>query len=130
MGIREFLVPRERIFFQLLERESKNVLVGAQTLQNAILHYETLEEKRNHVKDIEHHGDEIVHEIYQRLAKSFVTPIAREDIGKLASLYDDVIDYIYSVVNHLYLFEIKFSENISRTLGSDTKLITHQEPSR
>ncbi len=105
--IRELLHPRDRIFFPLLERESKNVLVGAQALRDLILHYENLAEKRNHIKEIEHEGDEIVHEIYNHLSKSFVTPIDREDIGRLASLYDDVIDYVYAVANRLYLYEIQ-----------------------
>lgn len=107
MGLRQILMPQEKIFFQLLEQESKNVLSGAQALQELIQEYDGLAQKRNHIKDIEHHGDEIVHEIWNHLAKSFVTPIDREDISKLASLYDDVLDYIYAVANRLYLYEVK-----------------------
>ncbi len=106
MGIRELLLPREKIFFQLLEQESNNVLLGAQALRDLMLSYESLPEKRNQIKDIEHRGDEIVHQIYEHLMKSFVTPIDREEIGKLASLYDDVLDFIYGTVNRLYLYEI------------------------
>ena len=106
MGLREILIPREKIFFQLLEKESKNVLAGAQALNDLILNYNNLAMKRDRIKDIEHDGDEIVHDIYDHLVKSFVTPIDREDISKLASLYDDVLDYIYAVVNRLYLYEI------------------------
>lgn len=106
-GLKELLHPRDRVFFRLLESESKNVLVGAEALRDLILHYQNLEEKRNHIKDIEHQGDEIVHEIYNRLSTSFVTPIDREDIGRLASLYDDVLDYIYAVANRLFLYEIQ-----------------------
>ena len=106
MGLREILIPREKIFFQLLEKESKNVLSGAQALNDLILNYNDLAVRRDRIKDIEHQGDEIVHDIYDHLVKSFVTPIDREDISKLASLYDDVLDYIYAVVNRLYLYEI------------------------
>ena len=106
MGLREILIPQEKIFFQLLERESKNVLAGAQALNDLILNYVNLDAKRDRIKEIEHRGDEIVHDIYDHLVKSFVTPIDREDISKLASLYDDVLDYIYAVVNRLFLYEI------------------------
>ena len=116
MGIRELLVPREKVFFQLLEQESKNVLLGAQALRDLMLSYETLPEKRNRIKDIEHQGDEIVHQIYERLMKSFVTPIDREEIGKLASLYDDVLDFIYATVNRLYLYEIERPTEAMRRL--------------
>ena len=109
MGLRELLIPREKIFFQLLEEESKNVLAGAVAFSELIQNFDQLADKRNRVKDIEHHGDEIVHSIYDRLVKTFITPIDREDISKLASLYDDVIDYIYAVVNRLYLYEVDSS---------------------
>ena len=106
MGLREILMPREKIFFQLLEEESKNVLAGALAFNDLIQNYDHLAEKRNKIKEIEHHGDEIVHSIYDRLVKTFITPIDREDISKLASFYDDVLDYIYAAVNRLYLYEI------------------------
>jgi len=106
MGLRELILPREKIFFQLLERESGNVLLGAEALHELIETYEKLAEKRNRIKDIEHQGDDIVHEIYSHLRKTFVTPIDREEIGQLASLYDDVLDLINGVANRLYLYEI------------------------
>ena len=106
MGLRDLLIPREKIFFQLLEEESKNVLAGAVAFSELIQNFDRLADQRNKIKDIEHHGDEIVHSIYDRLVKTFITPIDREDISKLASLYDDVLDYIYAVVNRLFLYEV------------------------
>jgi predicted phosphate transport protein (TIGR00153 family) len=107
MGLRDLLIPREKIFFQLLEEESKNVLAGAVAFSELIQNFDHLADKRNKMKDIEHHGDEIVHSIYDRLVKTFITPIDREDISKLASLYDDVLDYIYAAVNRLFLYEVE-----------------------
>ncbi len=106
MGLRAVLIPQEKIFFQLLDQESKNVLAGAQELKALVENFGQLSARRNQIKQIEHHGDEIVHSIYDHLVKTFITPIDREDISKLASLYDDVLDYIYAVVNRLYLYEI------------------------
>jgi len=107
MGLRELLIPREKIFFQLLEEESKNVLAKAVAFNELIQNFDHLSDNRNKMKDIEHHGDEIVHSIYDRLVKTFITPIDREDISKLASLYDDVLDYIYAAVNRLFLYEVE-----------------------
>ncbi len=106
MGLKELLIPQEKIFFELLEQESKNVLAGALALDDLVQNFDQLVDKRNKIKDIEHQGDNIVHSIYDRLIKTFITPIDREDISKLASLYDDVLDYIYAAVNRLYLYEI------------------------
>jgi len=106
LGLRELLIPQEKIFFELLEQESKNVLAGALALDDLVKNFDQLADKRNQIKDIEHQGDNIVHSIWDRLIKTFITPIDREDISKLASLYDDVLDYIYAAVNRLYLYEI------------------------
>lgn len=116
MGLKELLLPREKIFFQLLEQESNNVLRGAHALHDLILDYDNLPEKRNQIKWIEHRGDEIVHEIYEHLGKTFITPIDREEIGKLASLYDDVLDFIDAVANRLYLYEIERPTDVMRKL--------------
>ncbi|HYY90853.1 MAG TPA: DUF47 family protein [Candidatus Dormibacteraeota bacterium] len=100
-------MPREKVFFSLLEQESKNVLAGAQALNDLIQNFDRLSEMRTKIKDIEHEGDDIVHSIYDHLVKTFITPIDREDIAKLASLYDDVLDFIEAVANRLSLYEIR-----------------------
>ncbi len=81
-------------------------MAAAIAFSELIQNFDHLIDKRNKMKDIEHHGDEIVHSIYDRLVKTFITPIDREDISKLASLYDDVLDYIYAAVNRLFLYEV------------------------
>jgi predicted phosphate transport protein (TIGR00153 family) len=107
MDLRGILLPREKVFFQLLEQESRNVLMGAQALNDMILNFEDLSEKRKHIEEIEHRGDEIVHSIYDRLRTTFITPIDRDEIGKLASLYDDVLDFIDGVAERLKIYEIQ-----------------------
>ncbi len=124
MGLKEWLIPQEKLFFTLLEDESKIVVEGAQALKEMMNEFDNLSEKRKKLKEIERRGDEIVHEIYQRLNKTFITPIDHEDISALASRYDEVLDYIYAVANRLYLYEIhhptevmkQFSELVLQTV--------------
>ena len=59
------------------------------------------------MRALEHEGDEIVHEMFHKLNKSFITPIDHEDLSRLTSVYDDILDYIDAVVNKIYLFKIK-----------------------
>jgi hypothetical protein len=106
LGIREVFIPQDKIFFELLEKESQNVLTGALALRELVSDFTDVPVKRDRIKEIEHNGDEIVHEIYTRLNKSFITPIDHEDIARLASSYDDVVDYIYATANRLALYEI------------------------
>jgi predicted phosphate transport protein (TIGR00153 family) len=106
MGLKEWVIPQDKAFFDVLERESTNVLVGAKKLEEAIKSFDNMAERRREFKDIEHQGDEIVHDVYERVNRSFITPIDQEDLTKLASLYDDVLDFMYAVINRLVLYEI------------------------
>jgi predicted phosphate transport protein (TIGR00153 family) len=107
MGLKEWVIPQDKAFFDILGKESENVVRGAHKLEEAIKTFQTIAGSRKELKDIEHEGDEIVHEIYERVNTSFITPIDQEDITKLASFYDDVLDYIYAVVNRIVLYEVK-----------------------
>ena len=77
------------------------------------------------MQKIEHEGDEIVHKMIHKLHKSFITPIDQGDLADLTSLYDDVLDYIDSVANRLFLFELtqpdevitKFAEIIEKQVS-------------
>jgi len=106
LGLKEVFIPQDKIFFELLQKESANVLEGALAFKGLVNEFTDVPVKRDRLKELEHKGDEIVHEIYMRLNKSFITPIDHEDIAKLASSYDDVLDYIYATANRLALYEI------------------------
>ena len=107
MGLREWIIPQDKAFYDLLERESDAVLKGAERLEDAVKSFDNMDERRKEFKGIEHNADEIVHDIYERVNRSFITPIDQADLTKLASGYDDVLDFMYSVMNRLVLYEIK-----------------------
>jgi len=107
MGLREWIIPQDKAFYDLLERESAAVLKGAVKLEDAVKAFDNMEERRKEFKDIEHNADEIVHDIYDKVNRSFITPIDQEDLTRLASGYDDVLDFMYAVMNKLVLFEIR-----------------------
>ena len=107
MGIREWIIPQDRAFYDLLDKESAYILEGAIELQDAFRNFDRMEERRKEFKDLEHNCDEVVHEIYDKVNRSFITPIDQEDLTKLASGYDDVLDLMNAAMNRLVLFEIK-----------------------
>jgi uncharacterized protein Yka (UPF0111/DUF47 family) len=121
MGLKEWLVPQDRVFFDLLERESANAVDGAVKLNEMIQSFDKLEERWNEIRDIEHKGDEIVHVIYERVNATFVTPIDQDDITKLASLYDDVLDTIYAVARRIVLYELRESTEPMKKLAWTVK---------
>jgi uncharacterized protein Yka (UPF0111/DUF47 family) len=59
------------------------------------------------MKEIEHRCDEVTHEVIRRLNSTFVTPFDREDIYRLASGLDDVMDDMDAAADYLHLHKIE-----------------------
>ena len=101
------LIPREESFFDLFEELARKVQQGADALQDLLENYTDLDRKAGRVLDIEHEGDELTHEVMRRLNTSFITPFDREDIHRLASNLDDVLDHIEATAEYLQLHKIE-----------------------
>ena len=113
------MFPQEKIFFELLEKESKNVLKAASALNELTTSFDHKTEKyRINIKKLEVDGDLTVQEIHRKLNSSFITPIDHEDIAQLANTYDDVIDGIYTFVNRLFIYDIKKIDETLKTFSS------------
>jgi predicted phosphate transport protein (TIGR00153 family) len=110
MGLKEWIIPQDKHFFNMLENESQNVLEGSKAFLDMLTNYENIKQKQEKIKDIEHQGDDFVHEIFEELNKTFITPIDHEDISGLASAFDDVLDYIDGTAARLVLYEIEKPE--------------------
>lgn len=110
MGLKEWIIPQDKLFFNMLENVSKNVLDASTALLDLLKNYENISEKQQIIKDIEHQGDDFVHEIFEELNKAFITPIDHEDISKLASAFDDVLDCIDGTAIRLVLYDIQRPE--------------------
>lgn len=107
MGLRQWIVPHERQFFDYLEAQSKVVVEAAEALVDLLTRFEDVAAKRRRIKDLEHRGDDTVHHIYEELNKTFITPIDREDITGLATALDNVLDMIDASANRLVLYRIE-----------------------
>ena len=108
-ALMRWLKPREMIFFDLLEVSAENALAAAQLFDQGLRTGgpATWADLRREMKDLEHKGDGIIHEIMDRLNQTFVTPIEREDILALAQALDDVVDMLDAVTERLVLFRIE-----------------------
>jgi len=107
MGILSWFIPQEKHFFDMIEQQSKNVLEGVEALVNMLEHYNEIDKKREKIKEIENNGDRMVHDIFAELNKTFITPIDREDITKLTSSLDDILDNLEAVSERLIIYEIR-----------------------
>ncbi len=101
------LIPREERFFDLFVEDAANVLGAARLLEAMLRSYDVLERRAGELRDAEHRGDEISHDIGHRLESTFVTPFDREDIHALISGLDDVIDLIEEVADTFVLYRVE-----------------------
>jgi uncharacterized protein len=117
------LIPQDDRFFDLFNRGAENTLEGARVLHDLLNNFVDVDRKARHLKDIEHTGDEITHEVFGALNRTFVTPIDREDISHLASSLDDVIDWIEEVGRRIRLYHI---ETVTPIASQFSKVILEQ----
>ena len=101
------LLPRDENFFDLFEQQAGHIVSAARVLEELTLDYPAAQAKMQQIRDLEHAGDAVTHEVVRRLNTTFVTPIDREDIYALASRLDDVLDLIDAVADRLLLYKIK-----------------------
>ena len=101
------LTPHERGFYPLFTRAAENIastadelakLVAAPPADRAAL--------ARAVKDCEHVGDDLTHEILVKINTTFVTPFDREDIYRLAGALDDVVDAMEEAADRIVLYRI------------------------
>ena len=100
------LIPRETRFFEMFSEMVNNLTEGAKLLKAILQDMKDVESRVEQLKTIEHRGDEMTHDILTRLNQTFITPFDREDIHKLASSLDDVLDFVHAAGERLVMYKI------------------------
>jgi uncharacterized protein len=113
----QIFAPREREFFDLFEESGQNIVRAAALLERMLETWPDERELAREVRDCEHEGDRITHDIIQRLNQTFVTPIDREDIYALASALDDIVDFIEEVADFLGLYRVEAPMDQASTMA-------------
>ena len=119
------LIPREVRFFDLFDRQSEHIIRAAGVLHELVHNFADARAKAHAIKEIEHQGDQITHEIVKRLNTTFITPIDREDIHALATRLDDVLDYIEAAAERLVVYRIKEPTSACRAMAEVIVQQTH-----
>lgn len=107
MGILNFLVPKEKKFFPLFDKSADNLVQSSELLKKLMSTNDQYEKETLIVQIKEHEttGDNITHQIYEELNKTFITPFDRDDIHGLTSAIDDVVDLIDSASQKIKLYK-------------------------
>ena len=117
------LIPREEKFYDDFISMADQVKIGATLLEEMFAGQQPIASKAQEIREVEHKCDFLTHEIIQRLNKTFVTPIDREDIHSLARALDDVMDAIDDAAALIPLYRI---ETIRPGVRELTKVISAQ----
>jgi len=100
------IIPRDVKFFDMFAQMASNLTQGARLLAEVLEDGENFEARVQKIKDIEHEGDEMTHAVLTKLNQTFITPFDREDIHRLASSLDDVLDFVNAAAERLLIYRI------------------------
>src|SRR3569833_2627665 len=105
-------MPREPKFFELFNQHAQLVVAGSAVLVELLRGFTREEHKReeriNQILEIENRADSITHETVALLHRTFVTPLAREDIHRLISRMDDVLELIQATAESFQLYVVRY----------------------
>jgi predicted phosphate transport protein (TIGR00153 family) len=101
------LLPREEKFFHLFSQQVELISqASALLLEGTRAGNSRLIEVAKKIIDLEHRGDEIIHEIFTKLNQTFITPFDPEDIHNLSSKLDDVLDGIEEAAHRMVAYRL------------------------
>lgn len=107
-GLLNKVLPRQgESFFDMFAAQAANVTEGAKALVELLENYSEVATKVDRIKDIEHKGDTMTHAVMTRLNQTFITPLDQEDIHRLASAIDDVLDLIDAVASRMIIYRVE-----------------------
>jgi predicted phosphate transport protein (TIGR00153 family) len=101
------LIPKDDKFFAMFREMSYNIIEGAELLKDMLDNFTDPAVSQRRIKEIEHKGDTITHEIIKKLNKSFITPFDREDIYALSSALDDILDLIDASAQRVVMYNVE-----------------------
>ena len=100
------LLPRETSFFDFFERHAAMTVEGAREFLSLATTGANITAKAKRIKEIEHECDTITHHCVEALHKTFITPIERDDIFRLISKMDDIMDYVEAASERIALYKL------------------------
>ncbi|MCI0362976.1 MAG: DUF47 family protein [Phycisphaerales bacterium] len=104
------LLPRDTVFFDLFESLSEHVVSAAKELRDMSRAFPNVDAQIQRIRDLEHAADSLAHTALERLDRTFITPIDREDIHALVEELDDIVDSIDFLAKRFTLYHFHHME--------------------
>ena len=100
------ITPKDSSFYDLFTVSAENLVTATDVLSDFVHQHARREELGGRLRDLEHTGDQATHAIFRQVNSSFVTPFDREDIYRLASNLDDVMDCMEAAADLVVLTKL------------------------
>jgi uncharacterized protein len=97
----------DKTIIDILESQGANLVTATSSLVELLTHFDSLMERGTKIKDLEHEGDNITHNLFAITSQTFVTPLDREDISRLTTGIDQIVNYVDESADKLIMFKIK-----------------------
>ena len=110
-------MPREQKFFDLFDQSAQNIIKAAKLLKEMLDTWQFIDSRVAEITELEHDGDSMTHQIISLLHRTFVTPFDREDIAMLAHTMDDVLDFIHSAADAMFIYKVSKPNDRARELA-------------
>ena len=120
------LRPSDDSFYEYFSRAAQNLVTGTELLSELAVPGVDVQSVSERLVDIEHDSDAITHELFKKINSTFVTPFDREDIYRLGSLLDDVMDHLEAVGSLLYLYGLTSLPALPREMHELVKVLDQQ----
>lgn len=121
----KFLLPKENNFFKQFDAHAALVLEGARLFAEMLEHFGDAPAKARRIAEVEHQADEVTHRTLEMLHSTFITPLDRDQIHKLITCMDDVIDMTHGASRRIMLYGIQAPtpalRELARTLLRSTE---------
>jgi predicted phosphate transport protein (TIGR00153 family) len=112
------LVPQRKEFFQLFNQASANAVAISRALVDLLAQAPNGSQERiRDIKDLEHEGDRLTHEVVNLLNRTFVTPFDRDDMYRLAGALDDICDHVDEAAGNIVGYGVREIRPAARAQG-------------
>ena len=101
------LFPKEEDFFDYFEELANKIEEGGKFFLEMTQNRDYSAAKVARLKELEHEADGITHKTYERMHKTFLTPMDREDIYALVNKMDSVLDIIEATAVRIHMYKVK-----------------------
>ncbi|MCX7982606.1 MAG: DUF47 family protein [Syntrophales bacterium] len=101
------IIPREEKFFDLFEELAAKIHEGSLLFLDMVTNNKDFESKLTKLKEIEHEADMITHRTYEKMHKTFLTPLDREDIYALVNKMDSILDMTEATAVRMGIYKVK-----------------------